>query len=94
MSKQLEYVAATIAIAFGSQWAIRFFQNYKTKSQVKKEEIENLRSIMDEMRKEIDSLRAELKEVKAEAERKEKAYLLSFQCSNSANCPVRNEIFK
>ena len=92
MSEKVEYVLATVAVAFGSQWGIRFIQNYRSKSQVKKEEIENLRAIIDEMREEIASLRAELKEVKAESRRKDNAYQLSFKCSNRANCPVLNEL--
>ena len=94
MSEKLEYVIATVAVAFGSQWGIRFIQNYKSKTQVKHEEIENLRAIIEEMREEIAGLRAELKEVKAENKRKDIAYRLSYQCTNRENCPVLIELGK
>jgi len=88
MSKQLEYVAATIAIAFGSQWAIRFFQNYRSKGQIKKDDIENLNSIISQMRTEIDRLEAKIDKMQKDFDFKEQAYSLAYTCPNTANCPV------
>jgi len=94
MHEKMEYAAAMILIAFGSQWAIRFFQNYKSKSQVKRDEIDSLKEIIEALRQQVFDLKGELKELRTEMLRKDKAYQLSYQCKNTANCPVLKELNK
>ncbi len=80
-----KYVLATLAIAFGSQWAIRFF---KSKAIGKNEEIINLNLIIDRMRMEIDRLEAKIDKMRLEFEIKDAAYAAAFSCPHHATCPV------
>ena len=92
MRERFEYVLAAVAIAFGSQWAIRFFQNYKSKSQGRKDDIDNLNSIIEQMRKEIHRLEEKIDRMQNDFEHKEKAYLLAYRCDHSDTCPVLKKL--
>ena len=91
IGEKFEYVLATVAIAFGSQWAMRIF---KSKAQGKNEEINNLNLIIDRMRLEIDRLEAKIDKMTVEFSVKEKAYRMSYNCANRENCPVIKELNK
>jgi len=92
MSEKLEYVLATVAVAFGSQWGIRFIQNYRSKSQVKKDDIENLNSIIEQMRREITRLEEKINKMQKDFDFKEEAYNLAHTCPNTSNCPVLHKL--
>ena len=92
MKEKIEYILATVAIAFGSQWAIRFFQNYKTKSQVKKDDIDALNEIIEQLRKEIGRLEIKVNKLEAEKEEKEKLYREAYKCKGSIPCPILDKL--
>ncbi|GEM_PF-6516595 len=85
MNDKFQYVLATLAISFGSQWAIRFF---KSKAIGKNEEIINLNLIIDRMRMEIDRLEEKIDKMRMEFEIKDAAYSAAFSCPHHATCPV------
>jgi hypothetical protein len=91
MNDKLEYVLATIAIAFGSQWAIRFF---RSRQAGKNDEIKNLNLIIDRMRLEIDRLEIKIDKMQLEFDNKEAAYHLAYSCPNNVTCPVINKLKK
>ena len=94
MIERVETVVASIITAVGGGWIMHFINGRKTKNQLNKDEIDNLRSIIEEMRLQVNDLRCEIKELKLEIKRKDIAYSLAGKCDNHEHCPVIKELNK
>ena len=94
MVEKFETVFASILTAVGGGWFMHYINTRKSKSQLNKDEIDNLRAIIEEMRIQVNDLKCEIKELKMEIKRKDIAYSLAGKCENHENCPVIRELNK
>ena len=93
MREKIEWVLGTLVIAFGTQGSIKYF-NKKSKSQERKEEIENLNLIIEQMAKQIDRLEKKIEKMEKDFHVKEKLFSLPYSCENREHCPVLIELRK